>query len=352
MRMKIGLIGLPSSGKTACFTALTGLEAHASGAGEHIGVVSVPEPRLDRLAQLCSSKKVVYPEITFLDTPPLADDAPAEDIGKQLTRVAQEADALALVLGCFGELNHKGEELDPRSDLETVLLELTLADLSATERRLERLKSESRKERSTYEEHLLQRMCEHLSGGALVSRMALTPEEEKLLRGYNLITIHPLLLVCNVGDDDLDGRKAEPACALAEELALPHLVLCAPLETELAQLPENEREEFLRGFGLEQPARDRLIKLAYDVLRLITFLTGREKEARAWAIPRNTRAPQAAGKVHTDMEHGFIRAEVVALADLDRYGSMAECRKHGLVKLEGKDYVVQDGDVLDIRFSR
>ena len=350
--MKIALIGLPASGKSTCFSALTGLQKQPAGAGERVGVVSVPEPRLDRVATIYSSKKVVYPEVIFLDTAALADATSAEEAAKHLVQVGQEADALAIVVRCFGELNHRGEKLDSRADLETVVLELALADLGAVDRRLERLKAEPKKERSSYEEYLLQRLREHLAAAGLIFQMSLSHEEEKLLGGYNLVTSHPLLVVCNVADDDLEGRAGAGACDWAEEVRLPYLHFCAPLEAELAQLPVEEQKEFLRGFDLEQPARERFLKAAYELLGTVTFLTAREKEARAWPVPRNTRAPQAAGKVHTDMERGFIRAEVVAFTDLDTYGSLAECRKHGLVRLEGKDYVVQDGDILDIRFSR
>lgn len=349
--MEIGLIGLPGSGKTTCFSALTGL-AIAPGAGNRVGVVTVPEPRVDRLAALYNSRKLTYPEITFVDTPALDTLHGAGAIEKQLARLAQEVDAFALILQCFGTHDHSGKPLDAPGDLEALLLELCLADLGMVERRREKLEIQPKKDRNSYEGDLLARLHAHLSAGRPASLLSVTPEEEKLLRTYQLITMRPLMVVANVGDDDLEGQRAAPVLELARASGLPALHFCATLEAEIAQLPEEDQAAFLADYGLTASARSRLIRAAYDLLDVITFLTAGEKEAHAWTIKRNLKAPQAAGKIHSDFEAAFIRAEVVAFADLDRYETMAECRKHGLVRLEGRDYVVQDGDILDIRFSR
>lgn len=349
--MKIGLIGLPSSGKSSCFSALTGLPLQA-GAGERVGVVRVPEPRLLRLAEIYNALKITYAEITLVDTAPIESGETGEQVEKHLANLAREAEAFVIVLQCFGDLDHEGKPLDPRADLETVLLELTLADLSVLQRRLERMRGGSKKERSPAEEQLLEYLAGELGAGKPVIELGLKPEQQRLLSGQTLVSALPLMVACNVGEDDLAGEKAAGAVALAQERGLPHLNFCAALEIEIAQLPPEEQAEFLADYGLEASARDRFIRAAYGLLDLVTFLTAGEKETHAWPVQRGATAPEAAGKIHTDLQNGFIRAEVVRYEDMDKYGSIAECRKHGLVRLEGKEYVVKDGDVLDIRFSR
>ncbi len=350
--MRIGLIGLAGSGKTTCFEALTGMPGRHRPPADNVAVVMVPEPRVDRIAEIYTSRKLTYPEVTFFDTPALEVGQGPEAVERQLARLAQEADALALILQCFGDLDHAGKPLDPRGDLESLLLELALADLSMTERRLERLRGAPKKDRNAYEEQLIERLQEHLEAGHPAFRLGLTPEEEKLLRGMPLITSKPLMVVANVADDDLEDARGREAMAVAEAQGVPGLHFCAALEAEIAQLAPEDQAAFLQDYGLTEPARARFIRTAYDLLEVITFLTGGEREAHAWTIKRGYTAPQAAGKIHTDLEQGFIRAEVVAFADFDRYGTMAECRKHGTVRLEGKEYIVKDGDILDIRFSR
>lgn len=349
--MKIGLIGLPSSGKSSCFAALTGLPAQASGAGERIGTVEVPEPRLLRLQEIHNARRIVYPEMFIVDTAAIESGASPEQIERHLANLAREADAFAIVLQCFGEMDPQGNPLDPAGDLETLLLELSMADLTIVEKRLERLTS-GRMPKNPSEEALLIRLKDHLSQGGLVESMHLSADDQKLLGGLTLITALPMLVACNIAEDDMEGKKAAGATALAEEKGLPHLNFCAQLEIEIAQLPDDEQKEFLADYGLEASARSRFIRAAYDLLALVTFLTAGEQETRAWPIRQNSTAPQAAGKIHTDLQTGFIRAETVAFADIDRCGTMAECKKLGLVRLEGKEYIVKDGDVLDIRFSR
>ncbi len=350
--MKIGLIGLPGSGKSSCFAALTGLPPQPSGAGERVGAVQVPEPRLLRLAEIYNPPKITYAEIMLVDTDALESGGGGQQVQKHLSRLAQEADAFAIVLQCFGDLDHTGSPLDCRGDLETLLLELTMADLEVVGRRLERIAEGAKKDRGSNEAHLLERLHAALSAGKPVIEMGLTHDQRKLLSGMTLVTSLPLLVACNVGEDDLQGEKAAGAVRLADELGLPHLNFCAALEIEIAQLPPEEQADFLADYGLEASARDRFIRAAYDLLHLVTFLTAGEKEVHAWSVHQGATAPEAAGKIHTDLQNGFIRSETVAFNDLDRYGSLAECRKHGLVRLEGKEYVVKDGDVLDIRFSR
>lgn len=350
--MRIGLIGLPGSGKTTCFTALTGLTAGPSGNQPTLGTVSVPDPRINRLAELYNSRKLSFTEIVFVDTPALDTGQGASAIEKQLNRLAQEADAFAIILRCFGEFDHAGGALDPAGDLEALLLELALADLGMVERRLERVRIAPKKDRNAYEEGLLERLQAHLSEGLPAATLTMSAEEEKLIRGLVLITMRPLMVVANVGDDDLGAEKAAGALALARERGLAELHFCAPLEAEIAQLPEADQAEFLSDYGITEPARATLIRTAYGLLNVITFLTAGEKECHAWTVRRDAKAPEAAGKIHSDFEAAFIRAEVVHYDDLNQYETMAECRKHGCVRLEGRDYVVKDGDILDIRFSR
>lgn len=349
--MKIGLIGLPGSGKSSCFSALTGLPPQPSGAGERVGVVRVPEPRLLRLAEIYSPPKITYAEIMLVDTDPIESGGGGQQVQKHLSRLAQEADAFAIVLQCFGDLDATGSPLDPRSDLETLLLELTMADLDIVGRRLERIADGAKKDRGSSEAHLLETLHAALSAGKPVIELGLTPDQKRLLSGMTLVSALPLLVACNVGEDDLTGEKAAGAVALADEQGLPHLHFCAALEIEIAQLPPEEQADFLADYGLEASAHDRFIRAAYDLLHLVTFLTAGEKEVHAWPVREGATAPEAAGKIHTDLQNGFIRAETVAFADLDQYGSLAECRKHGLVRLEGKEYVVKDGDVMHFRFN-
>jgi hypothetical protein len=349
--MKIALIGLTGSGKSTCFSALTGL-AEAPGAGsDRLGVVPVPEPRLDRLEVIYSARRQVQAEITLADTPALDETAGPEAIEKQLGRLTQEAEAFVLVLRCFGDLDHRGEALDPPAELENLLLELNLADLGLVERRLQRMQQDTRRSQSGHEERLLRELQTHLTAGKRAAEFFADPEHQKTLGGYSLLTKIPLLVLCNVADNDLEGEGAAGVREACQSLSLPCLHFCAQLEAEIAQLPPAEQEGFLQDYGLENTARQRLIRAAYDTLGLITFLTAGEKETRAWPIAQGLTAAQAAGKIHTDIEKGFIRAEIVAFTALDQYGSLAECRKHGLVRLEGRDYLMKDGDVADFRFS-
>jgi len=315
-------------------------------------VVRVPEPRLLRLAELYAPPKITYAEIMLVDTDPIESGGGGEQVEKHLANLAREAEAFAIVLQCFGDMDHSGSPLDPSGDLETLLMELTLADLGLVSRRLERIEGGSKKDRNANEVQLLELLQAALSAGQRVHGLGLRPEQQRLLSGMTLVSALPLLVACNVGEDDLQGEKAAPAMALADAQGLPQLQFCASLEIEIAQLPPEEQAAFLADYGLQASARDRFIRAAYDLLHLVTFLTAGEKEVHAWPVHQGATAPEAAGRIHTDLQNGFIRAETVAFTDLDQYGSLAECRKHGLVRLEGKEYLVKDGDVLDIRFSR
>lgn len=351
--MKIGLVGLPGSGKTTCFRVLTG-EAQTEGYGQHANVaaVSVPDPRTERICELCQPQKMTQPEITVLDLLALrgGDSAAGEEL--ELVKVAGDADAFALVVQCFGDLDHRGQRLDPHSDLETLILEMALTDVTIIEARLKRLQGRGgpQEAHDRWEHELLSRCLGHLSMGGLLRQLEFAEDEAKHLRGFSLLTMKPLLVVFNVAEDDLDSPP--PAQGLADERGLPTFTICARLEEEISKLAPAEQTEFRADFGLEEPGRNRFIQAAYQLLDIITFFTVNDNEVRAWTISAGATAWDAAGKIHTDMQKGFIRAEVTPFGALDEHGSIAACREHGLVRVEGRDYLVQDVDILYIRFSR
>jgi hypothetical protein len=355
--MKVGFLGLPGSGKTTLFNVVTGREFDPADIGRaeaRLAVVKVPDDRVDRVAEIYGSPQTTQPEVTFVDLMALhtGDEHTRRD--DSLTKVAGDADAFALVVQCFGELDHRGEELAPGEDLEALLLEMTITDLGVVEGRLQRIKEETKAEKDiiNLERDLLQTVAAHLEDGGLVKDMDLTEDQDRLLRGFNLLTSKPLLVVFNVSEEDLRAQTCTGACKLAEEAGLEWIPISAGLEQELAELDEETRAEFLEEYGLDDPARDRFIRACYDLLDVITFFTANENEARGWTISAGASAREAAGKVHSDMYEGFIRAEVVPFERLDELGSVAACKDAGCVRLEGKDYEVHDGDILDIRFSR
>ena len=352
--MKIGLVGLPGSGKSTCFRMLSGQQADQHGAGSQVAVVEVPDPRTERIFELCQPKRMVQPEITFVDLLALrgGDSSAAEEL--ELVKVAGDADGFAIIVQCFGDLDHRGHPLNPRSDLETVLLEMVLTDLAIVERRLARL-DKKRGDLTTHEQweqKVLGRCQERLASDERLLSEQLTAEEEKLLRGFSLLTMKPLMTVFNVAEDDLSGRAAAEAQQCAEQEELAHITLSAELEEEIGQLPPDEQKEFLADFGLPEPGRDRFIRAAYQALDVITFFTVNENEAHAWTISAGATALEAAGNIHSDMQAGFVRAEVIPCAALDQHGSVAACREAGTLRVEGRDYVVHDGDILYIRFTR
>jgi GTP-binding protein YchF len=341
--MKIGIIGPPQSGKTTVFSSLTGLAADGYGGKDsNVGVVKVPEPRLDVLTGMYKPKKTVPAEITFVDLASLG----TNDKLTAMTAQLADAEALAIVIGAY-------DGADPCVALDSFLLELVLADLSIIESRLERLDKElarGRKEAAA-EKPLIVRCQEHLARGKRLGLADFQPEELKLLRGYQLATLKPGMVLVNVGEKDLESGVLAKLNPMAEAAGLDAIELCAPIEAEIAQLPPEDRAEFLADYGLAASARDRFIRAAYGMLDLLSFFTVGPDEVRAWTISRGTKAPQAAGKIHSDIERGFIRAEVVAYDDLIAAGSHAACRPLGQVRLEGKEYEVKDGDVIEFRFS-
>jgi len=350
------LIGTPACGKTTVFEALTNTPEgpHYSSKGAHrIGTVKVPDPRLDALCHIYRPKKCIPAEVTFVDValPPVHGDEPR--LGA-LTKFLSDADAFLLVVQAFGEIDYRGHRPDPRKQLESVVLELVVTDLEKIERRFERLEKERNRGVKTISEteaQLLEKCRAALEEGRALRRAPFSGEEEKLLRGYAFLSAKPILVVANVPEQDPSG---ENLLGLQEDVAARDLQLitfCAPLEAEIAQLGAEEQQAFLQDYGLAERAGTRLIQSAYRGLELMSFFTVGDDEVRAWTIRNGTPAQQAAGKVHTDMERGFIRAETVPASELIEAGSWAACREAAKLRLEGKNYVVQDGDVIHFRFS-
>jgi len=363
--MELGIIGKSRSGKTSLFNAVTRgtaqVGAYSAGTEPNVGVVKVPDPRLDALAEVFKPKKLTHAEIRWVDFPAgsFGKDAP----GAQFLAQIAKADALVHVVRAFEDASvpHPDETVDPHRDIEALDLELTFADLALIERRVARIDTEMRSmkaaDRTAMEAHqeLLRRMQAHLEGGQGLRSMPFTEAEEKELRAYQFITRLPVLLVVNIGEGEITraaGVEAEFAARYAGN-GVAAAALCAKIEAELSQMEPEDAAVFRADLGLppESPL-DRAIVAAYDLLGLQSFLTAGEDEVRAWTVRKGATAPEAAGKIHSDLERGFIRAEVAGWKDfVDAKGSTAELKKAGKLRTEGKQYVVHDGDVLNILFN-
>ena len=345
--MRVGLTGFPGAGKTSVFSALTGLRPQPGTSAPSLGAIKVPDARVDTLAGIHRPRKTTYAEMTFVDFPPA--HAAVERRGVlDAAVVAQLRDADALVQVVRGFPDLAGAPATPAADVGAFGAELVLADLAVIEKRLERVRKEKGHER---ERALLERLVPGLEAGTPLRTVALAPEERSQLAGFAFLSLRPLLVVVNVPEGEaassVPGDVADAAAAAGAEA----MALSAPLEAEIGELEPGDRAAFLKDVGLTEGARDRFIRASYALLDLISFLTAGEDECRAWPIRRGTTAVKAAGKVHSDIERGFIRAEVVAYEDFVRLGSEAKCREAGKLRLEGKDYVVKDGDIVHFRFA-
>jgi GTP-binding protein YchF len=364
--MEIGIIGLPKSGKTTVFNALTRgkaqTDAYSSALAPNIGVVKVPDPRLETLTKILKPKRTVPAEVTYIDiAAPAKGFGKAEGPGGQFLAYLSKVDALAHVVRVFEDerLPHPEGSVNPGCDVGTMNMELAFSDLAIIEKRMERLKASVKgakpqeREAISREQTLLDKIKSGLEADTPVRDQSLSENEAKLLENFQFLTAKPMLLLLNIGEkqiaqassleDKYRGTYHSPYCDVA--------ALCGKLEMELAQLDDAEAKEFRSDMGLTESGLDRVIRLSYSLLGLISFFTTASDEVRAWTIRRNTIAQKAAGKIHTDMERGFIRAEVISHDDLIKCGSMAEARKRGLLHLEGKNYIVQDGDVVTILFN-
>jgi GTP-binding protein YchF len=364
MSLQIGIVGLPNVGKSTLFNALTRANAAVASypfttIDRNVGVAEVPDQRLWDIAAMVNPERVVSTAIEFVDIAGLVKGASqGEGLGNQFLGHIRNVDAVAMVVRCFRDpqVTHVAAELDPRDDIEVVDLELLLSDLATVERRLEKARSAAKARPKDYAAELdfLEELHHHLEAGKKVGDLTVTDKEVEMLSELNLLTAKPRLYVANVGEEDLP-EGGELAAAVAEVAAVEGaetVSICAQLEMELADWPPEEAAAYRAESGLEESGLQKLVKAGYRLLNLITFFTTTGgKEVRAWTLLKGTLAPQAAGKVHSDMERGFIRAEVVSYEDLMACGSFAAVRERGLLRLEGKEYIVQDGDVIHFRFS-
>ncbi|MCI8515019.1 MAG: redox-regulated ATPase YchF [Lachnospiraceae bacterium] len=364
--MKLGIVGLPNVGKSTLFNSLTKAGAESANypfctIDPNIGVVTVPDFRLKLLADLYASRKITPAVIEFVDIAGLVKGASkGEGLGNQFLSNIREVDAIVHVVRCFEDTNivHVDGSIDPVRDIETINLELLFSDLEILERRIARTSKSARNDKAMAKElKILTDLKEHLESGAY-AKSFLPDDEEDLLfvQSLNLLTAKPVIFAANVAEDSLsdDGFSnpyVQAVRTFAEKNGSEAFVICAQIEQEIAELEEDEKAMFLEDLGLSESGLDKLIKASYRLLGLISYLTAGETETRAWTIKEGTKAPAAAGKIHSDFERGFIRAEVVNYQDLLDAGSYAAAREKGKVGLEGKDYVVKDGDVILFRFN-
>ncbi len=364
--MKLGIVGLPNVGKSTLFNSLTKAGAESANypfctIDPNVGVVAVPDERLEKLGALYHSKKVTPAVIEFVDIAGLVKGASkGEGLGNQFLSHIREVDAIVHVVRCFEDSNivHVDGSVNPSRDIETINLELVFSDIEILERRIAKVSKGARMDKSLEKElRLLGRVKAHLEEGKPARSFVPDGEDEEAwMKGYGLLTAKPVIYAANVAEGDLEDEGAGNAyvgevrdAAKAEGSEV--FVICARIEQEIAELDDEEKAMFLEDLGLKESGLERLIKASYSLLGLISFLTSGEDETRAWTIRAGTKAPQAAGKIHSDFERGFIRAEVVNYRDLLDCGSLAAAREKGLVGLEGKDYVVKDGDVILFRFN-
>jgi GTP-binding protein YchF len=364
MGFKCGIVGLPNVGKSTLFNALT--ESAAAQAANYpfctiepnVGDVPVPDPRLDKLAAIAKSAQTIPTRLTFVDIAGLVRGASkGEGLGNQFLAHIREVDAVAYVLRCFEDTDvvHVEGKVDPIADADTIETELMLADLESLERRIPALEKKIRGQDKEAKQTLtlLERVLPLLRDGKPARLAQVSEEERPLFRTLGLLTAKPVLYVCNV--DEASAATGNAFSARVEERAKAEgagcVIISAKIEAELAELDAEEREAYLAELGLSEPGLNRLIREGYKLLELITYFTAGPKEARAWTVPQGTRAPQAAGVIHTDFEKGFIRAETIPYDDYVSLGGEAGARDAGKLRLEGKDYVVQDGDVLHFRFA-
>lgn len=364
MSLQIGIVGLPNVGKSTLFNALTRAGAAVASypfttIDPNVGIVEVPDARLHDVAAIVQPDEVKPTTIEFVDIAGLVAGAhKGEGLGNQFLGHIRNVDAVALVVRCFEDpdVAHVTAELDPLADAEVLDLELMLADLGTVERREEKVRSAAKAQPREHaaELELLARVREHLATGSLAALLPLTPKEAEMLAPLNLLTAKPRLYVANVGEDALPegGPLAAQVIRRAEEEGAQAVVICAACEADLADWSPEEAAEYRAELGLGASGLERLITASYRLLDLVTFFTATGTNVvRAWTLRRGQTVYEAAGKIHTDMQRGFIRAEVVAHADLVRVGDFARAREHGVLRLEGRDYQVQDGDVIHIRFS-
>lgn len=363
--MKLGIVGLPNVGKSTLFNAITKAGAESANypfttIDPNIGVVDVPDERLKVLSDISKSNKIIPAAIEFYDIAGLVRGASkGEGLGNKFLSNIREVDAIVEVVRCFedGNIIHVDGDVNPIRDIETINLELILSDLELVEKRVKKLEKEARADKSLMEElKLMERIQATLEEGKSARVLDLSEEEEKMISSYSLLSVKPIIYVANVSEEDPEGtgeskNYVDQIREYAADEDAEVVVISAGIENELAVLDEEDQMEMLEALGLKEPGLNKLIKSSYSLLGLISYLTTGQVETRAWTIKKGTKAPQAAGKIHTDIERGFIRAETINFDELVKYGSINEAKDHGAVRQEGKDYVVKDGDVILFRFN-
>ena len=365
--MKLGIGGLPNVGKSTLFNSLTKAGAESANypfctIDPNVGVVTVPDERLNVLGEMYHTKKIIPAAIEFVDIAGLVKGASkGEGLGNQFLANIREVDAIVHVVRCFEDSNivHVDGSIDPLRDIETINLELIFSDLEILERRISKAVRAARNDKTIAKElALMERIKAHLEDGKMAKSFddINDEDEQQWLESYNLLTYKPVIFAANVAEDDLadDGASNAGVQAVREYAKREDcevFVVCAEIEQEIAELDDDEKSMFLEELGLKESGLEKLIKASYSLLGLISYLTAGEPEVRAWTIKKGTKAPQAAGKIHSDFERGFIRAEIVSYDDLMACGTYNAAKEKGLVRLEGKDYVVQDGDIILFRFN-
>ena len=361
--MKLGIVGLPNVGKSTLFNAITKAGAEAANypfctIEPNVGVVTVPDERLKVLTDIYKAKKTIYTTIEFYDIAGLVKGASkGEGLGNKFLGHIREVAAIIHVVRCFEDPNvvHVDGKINPLSDIETINMELILADMEMVEKAIQRTTKNLKGDKSLQKElDLLNKINDTLAQGLSARTLDLDEEEQAFVKTLNLLSYKPIIYVANVSEDDAASEENEFVAQVREFAASEGsevIVVCAQLEAEIAELEGEEKAEFLEDLGIKESGLDKLVKSSYSLLNLISYLTAGEPEVRAWTITKGTKAPQAAGKIHSDFERGFIRAEVVSYQDLMDCQSYVTAREKGLVRLEGKDYVVQDGDVILFRFN-
>lgn len=363
--MKLGIVGLPNVGKSTLFNSITKAGAECANypfctIEPNVGVVPIPDKRLIELTKLYNSEKTTYATIEFVDIAGLVKGASkGEGLGNQFLANIRETDAIVHVVRCFEDSNiiHVDGSIDPIRDIEVINMELIFADLETLEKRLSKVKHQMNNDKEAKVEfNVLDNLKKHLENGMLAINFERSDDDNKFIKELNLLTDKKVIFALNVSEDDInDDGESNPHVKKVKEYAKNNgseaFVLSAKVEEDLAGLADDEKEEFLKELGIKESGLDKLVKACYKLLNLMSFLTAGEKESRAWTIKIGTKAPEAAGKIHTDFEKGFIKAEVINYKELLECGSLAKAKEKGLVRIEGKDYVVQDGDVMLFRFN-